>query len=1443
MSSRATPPADSSAATAGGTPAREGAAGAGSSPPTQQGNLRALAFARACGRALLAGLRHPIWRGLGRVLVRLALALVLLALLAGLLIRFVLWPQASAARTWLEQRGSVALAAHLSIGQLDTYWDGWHPAFHARDVKAVDAEQRVLLAAGELDGKLSWRSLFSMDVLFQRISASRTDLLIRRSADGKLKVAGMAVDTTGAQPQDNRLFDWLLAQGKVELTDGKLRWLDDKNKLPQLDVGDIQLSVQRHGSRHTFKLEAQSATLAPRPLVVQADFRHEYLHRTGDWHNWYGQASWDLGRLELPVLQRYLAIFDRVTRGTFSTDGTIEFRGGQITRSQARLRASSVDLKLSGAPEALKLASAQAFVLHRAGRDRDHILTIDTLLWQPEPAEGPAVPQAQQAQAASAAAASPGAASAAAGLASGEGAWREGMRKVVVGWATDNKGALRKFTLKAPTFDLNTVRALATSLPLDTALSRQLRALQPSGHVDNLDVNWTRDRQGMLSRRDGQRHFNVQGTLRSVSVLGQPANPPVGANGKPYLGVPGFSRISGSFSFDERQGSARFEGNNAALMLPGMFEDPRLSFDQINGEVRWTNDNGKLAVRTDGVQFANADTAGSVRGTWHAGGDGHGGIADLTGELTRAQVSRVPRYLPMGIPASTRQYLAGALVGGEASDVRFLVKGDLEHFPFHSPFEGAGDFRVEVPIQHVSYQIAPHVSAPAGSVASASNGGKAWPNFTDISGHLLFERGGLSFVAQRAGVQGATGVTLQDVNGRIADLGEHGRLVLDGSASGSMAGFLRFVAASPVRDWTGQVLTDMRAQGNGELRLKLDLPLTEAHATKVDGQFRLPGNEVVLIPQLPVLAGTTGVVAFNEHGFQLNDLRARFLGGEIRAGGGSQPDGTIRVNAGGNLTAQGIREAFGASPAAALVQKLEGSTAYSAVIGVRDHQPQITVASELAGLAVNLPAPMAKSAAQPVPMRFELRPAAARAGIEEMLVQYGNVLNARYLLRRNGDAVEVQAGGIGIEQPAPQPASGVTAALTASRFDLDAWRALLAESGKASAGNAAPMSAYLPERISLRTHTLHAFGREFDDAVLEATRESAGWGMQIESRQVAGNLRWRSDAATPAGALTLRLSHLSIPDTGDAASAGDPLDGSTSDLPALDLVADRFELHGRDFGKLEVKARSSEDGGEPVWTLDRLVIEQPGATFTGSGSWRLPRRVSEGAAAERRTLLDFKLDVRNGGQVLERMGLPHMLADGHGTFEGRVGWRGSPLAIDYPTLSGRMKLQLENGQILSVDPGAAKLLGVLSLQGLMRLATFDFRGVAGQGMVFDEITGIGTIENGVASTKDFALKGGQLRASMTGSANIPRETQDLDVTVVPRINATSASVAAAFINPALGIGTLAAQLLFADEFSKAFSRRYHISGGWANPQIIKVGENKTDSPPVQGLFNRVYPAP
>jgi uncharacterized protein (TIGR02099 family) len=1393
---------------------------------------RAGALARACAGGVAALVRHPFWRGLGRILVRLALVLAALALVAGLLIRFVLWPQASTARQWLEQRGSVALSARVSIGSLDTYWDGWHPAFRARGLRAVDAQQRVLVSAATLDGKLGWRSLISMNLQFVNLSATGTDILVRRTPEGRLLVGGMLVDAAGGRQDDDRFLGWLMSQGRVALSDGTLRWLDEKARLPQLDIGEIRLDTRRDGAGHTLKLEARSPALGPSPLVVQSSFRNDYLHSAGNWRYWTGQASWDLGQLQLPVLQRYLVMFERVASGTFSTDGSVEFRQGRIVRSQTRLRASGVDLQLAGAAAPLRLANAQALLLHRTERDGSNLLTVDTLLWQPQQPQQPQPARPPQpAQPADIELPAPA-----------DNTWREGMRKVTIGWAAANDGSLRKFSLKAPSLDLNTVRALATSMPLDTAVLRRLRALQPAGRLDNLNVNWSRERPGMLERGGGKPHYSVQGTLRDVSVNGQPAVPAVGADGHARLGTPGFSHLSGTFAFDDQQGNVRFEGNDAALVLPGLFEDPRLPFDQIGGEVRWKHSGGKLAVTLDSIRFANADAAGSVHGSWREGGAGASGIADLAGEMTRAQVARVPRYLPLGIPAGTRHYLAGALAGGEAAGVSFVLRGDLAHFPFHTPHEKAGEFRVEVPIEHVSYQIAPHETATGAT--GGADGAPQWPVFTDIAGRVVFDRGGMTFLARRATVQDIAGVTLQDVSGRIDELGPHGKLVIDGSASGPVQGFLRYIGASPVREWTARVADAAQARGNGELKLKLDMPLEHANAARVDGRFRFPGNDVVLTPQLPQLGNANGTITFNERGFGLENMRARFLGGEVRLGGGTLPDGATRVTASGHASATGLREAVAGSALAPLAARLEGGTGYSAVIATHERQLQVQLSSELNGMAINLPAPLAKAAAHDLPLRVDLRPASnpARAGTDELVVQLGNALNARYLLRREGgsNGLEVLAGSIGVQQAAPPPATGVSVAATFDQLDIDAWRAAFAlNSGSEGTGSAAEApSPFLPGRIALRARTLQGMGRTLDEVSLDATREADGWNAKVDSRQVAGAVQWRPAGPSATGSLRLRLARLNVPDASDEHNVVDALASTIDELPAIDLVADQFMLRGHDFGKLEVKAHTGTSAAtsasaDPVWTLDKLLIEQPDATLTGSGSWRLPRRLRADASAERRTLLSFTIDVRDAGATLDRLGLAHTLSDGKGKLEGHVAWRGSPLSIDYPTLSGKLSLDLENGQILSVEPGAARLLGVLSLQGLLRFATLDFRTLSGRGLLFDRITGTGTIENGVGTIQDFNLKSPQIIASMSGTANLLRETQDLRVAVVPRINATSTSIAAAFINPALGIGTLAAQLLFADEFSRMFTQHYHISGSWANPQIGKLDDNKAQGPTFQ----------
>jgi uncharacterized protein YhdP len=139
-----------------------------------------------------------------------------------------------------------------------------------------------------------------------------------------------------------------------------------------------------------------------------------------------------------------------------------------------------------------------------------------------------------------------------------------------------------------------------------------------------------------------------------------------------------------------------------------------------------------------------------------------------------------------------------------------------------------------------------------------------------------------------------------------------------------------------------------------------------------------------------------------------------------------------------------------------------------------------------------------------------------------------------------------------------------------------------------------------------------------------------------------------------------------------------------------------------------------------------------------------------------------------------------------------------------------------------VDPGAAKLLGVLSLQALPRRLVLDFRDVFSEGFAFDFVRGDARIEQGVLLTNNLQMKGVNAAVLMEGSADLAREQQDLKVVVVPEINAGTASLIATAINPAVGLGTFLAQYLLRQPLQSAATKEFRITGGWAEPNIERV---------------------
>jgi uncharacterized protein YhdP len=245
----------------------------------------------------------------------------------------------------------------------------------------------------------------------------------------------------------------------------------------------------------------------------------------------------------------------------------------------------------------------------------------------------------------------------------------------------------------------------------------------------------------------------------------------------------------------------------------------------------------------------------------------------------------------------------------------------------------------------------------------------------------------------------------------------------------------------------------------------------------------------------------------------------------------------------------------------------------------------------------------------------------------------------------------------------------------------------------------------------------------------------------------------------------------------------------------------------------------------------------PEGALIANGNWAAVEAqadaggVRPGARPERRrTVMNFRLEIADSGQLLARFGMKDVVRRGKGKMEGQVAWLGSPFSLDYPSMTGAFHVNMESGQFLKADPGLAKLLGVLSLQSLPRRLTLDFRDVFSEGFAFDFVRGDIAIQHGIAATNNLQMKGVNAAVLMEGKADIARETQDLKVVIVPEINAGTASLVAGVINPAIGVGTFLAQMFLREPLIRAATQEFHIDGTWADPRITKVERRATPSP-------------
>ena len=838
--------------------------------------------------------------------------------------------------------------------------------------------------------------------------------------------------------------------------------------------------------------------------------------------------------------------------------------------------------------------------------------------------------------------------------------------------------------------------------------------------------------------------------------------------------LPGVSGLSGSIDGTDKGGTLQVSGQKAGLDLPLVF-GAELELDTLDAQAGWTRAPDHVEVRLTKVSFANPDVAGTVSGSYRSAPAGAGEV-DLTGALTRAEARALPRYIPITVLRKARPWLERALVAGQSNDVRFRVKGKLEDFPF--PKDHGGVF-------HVTAKI----------TGGALDYAERWPRVEDMEGDLQFRGSHMDFLARQATI---TGVRLTNVQGDIPDLKAVPEVLsLSGEAAGATADFLAFVARSPVIDMIDRFTDGVQAQGNGRLALTLTLPLGEPSGNRLAGSFEFINNNLTFERDLPPLEQANGRIEFTEGAVRVAGVSGIFLGGPVTITGATQKDASVRLALQGRVNADNVRNLAGV----AWMQHLRGSAEWRGALTLRKKVPDLVIESNLQGVASALPAPFGKAATDSVALRIERRYVNAQQ--DRVSVSYGDIVRAELARKTDGKQTLIERAAVllGGGEAGEPDRPGIWVRGTMKSLDLDQW---LDFSGREGG------TAYALAGADVKLGDVNIFGRHFQDVALTAAAQGDAMQLTLAAPAIEGAATWRGEGR---GRLVARLKKFTLPpgDPKTAAAVAQRAAMKPPELPALDVVVEQFQLGQKQLGRLELNAVPQDRD----WRIERLRIANPDSVLNAEGMW-------QGWLTQPRTHVKVQVDVSDVGNALPRWGLPPGVRRGTAKIEGQLSWNGSPQDFDAPTLSGQLAVEAANGQFVKIDPGVAKLLGILSLQALPRRITLDFRDVFSDGFVFDSITGTVKIDRGMASTENFRIEGPSARVVMSGVVDLARETQKLHVRVTPHISESVSGAAALLGGPVAGVAAYLAQKILRDPIERIASFEYDVTGGWADPQVNKT---------------------
>lgn len=910
---------------------------------------------------------------------------------------------------------------------------------------------------------------------------------------------------------------------------------------------------------------------------------------------------------------------------------------------------------------------------------------------------------------------------------------------------------------------LENLMPLLRLLPASAARQR-LEALAPRGTLIGTDLQFARSADRLLPDVTGWVAFEDLGFA-------------------PHGRAPGVAGLDGRLDGAGPGGVITLAAQDVQVDWPAEWRSV-VPFARVHARVEWSPGPGGVRLWVDDahVNAGHVQAGGRVRLLLRPG---ETPLMDIKANASVTDVAAVPQYLPTSrIGARSLAWLDQAFVAGRVPEVRVEITGPARGFPYR---EGQGRFSGTARGEDVTLRFAP-----------------GWQPLSGLFVTAHFLGPGMTADASQAVIGG---VTVGKATAEMRDWRDS-RLIVRAEAAGDAAAVLGLLQDSPLRATLGETFGRLTGTGPVLGELVMYLPFKEFSQRSVTVRAHADGVALGLPGMAEPLGDLRGTLWVQNREIQAPALSARFLGGPLRA----RID-TTAVRGGGLVTTVDMNGTVEGARLPGVVRLplepgLAGATAWRGTwTASRPAGPggitrtRIRLEGDLKGLGSGLPAPFAKLAEEARPLRVEVDldgtgTVLARLGLGANvrgLVEYrrrdGSLSLTRGVLRFGGAEVASLPVGPGLRIDGRLPYLSLTD-LTDLRWEKPAAR---------------PLQDQL-STVTLEVGRLEVLGYEFERVNAELRPGNRVWDVRVSAPAAQGRLsvpyEFPGTAPLVADLDRLVVAERVRPGTGEP----DP-----QRLPAMRLDVRDLSMAGRTLGHV----RSDADRTPAGLVFKSLVAEHPAFTLRGSGDWLM-------SPTGPRSTLVFELSSGDVKGLLQALAFEHLIDAREGTMAADLSWPGGPDAQVPERVSGTVSIALAKGRMVSVEPGAGRILGLLSVAHLPRRLALDFKDLTGQGMAFDSISGDFTLAAGDAYTDNLTLRGPAAEIGIAGRTSLRERNYDQTAVVTGAVGGTLGVAGALAGGPVVGAALLLFSQVFKEPLKGVARGYYRISGTWEEPIVRKI---------------------